>query len=223
MRGGKELILATKPYAVDHAIRSWWSIFSTAFLLIAALVGTLWHFPLAGKIICSVLAGLLFLRMFVIYHDQQHRAILPKSRLAEALMGIFGILALSPTSIWKSSHNHHHNHNSKLKGSHIGSFPIMTKDQFLKSSKAERRQYLFMRHPLVILFGYIFVFLGGMCALPVVDEPREHYDCLIALFVHIVIGVLLTVLFGWLSLLLTLILPVFIAGAIGSYLFYAQH
>src|SRR3979490_1802219 len=57
MRGGKELVLATKPYAVDHAIRSWWSIFSTAFLLIAALVGTLWHFPLAGKIICSVLAG----------------------------------------------------------------------------------------------------------------------------------------------------------------------
>jgi len=41
--------------------------------------------------------------------------------------------------------------------------------------------------------------------------------------VHIVIGVLLTVLFGWLSLLLTLIIPVFIAGAIGSYLFYAQH
>src|SRR5260221_4320394 len=223
MRGGKELILATKPYAVDHAIRSWWSIFSTAFLLIAALVGTLWHFPLAGKIISSVLAGLLFLRMFVIYHDQQHRAILPKSRLAEALIGIFGILALSPTSIWKSSHNHHHSHNSKLRGSHIGSFPIMTKDQFLKSSKGERFQYLFMRHPLTILFGYFSVFLGGMCILPLLDEPLEHYDCMIALLVHIVIGVLLTVLFGWLSLLLTLIIPVFIAGAIGSYLFYAQH
>src|SRR5258708_6556699 len=112
------------------------------------LVGTLWHFPLAGKIICSVLAGLLFLRMFVIYHDQQHRAILPKSRLAEALMGIFGILALSPTSIWKSSHNHHHNHNSKLRGSHIGSFPIMTKDQFLKSSKRERPSIPFHAPPV---------------------------------------------------------------------------
>ena len=223
MRGGKELILATKPYAVDHAIRSWWSIFSTAFLLIAALVGTLWRFPLAGKIICSVLAGLLFLRMFVIYHDQQHRAILPKSRLAEALMGIFGILALSPTSIWKSSHNHHHNHNSKLRGSHIGSFPIMTKDQFLKSSKRERLQYLFMRHPLTILFGYVSVFLGGMCILPLFEKLREHYDCLIALVVHAVTGVLLAVFFGWQALLLALLIPDFIAGAIGSYLFYAQH
>src|SRR5258708_31916175 len=74
---------------------------------------------LVNQISVSVLSGEV---QFVIYHDQQHRAILPKSRLAEALMGIFGILALSPTSIWKSSHNHHHNHNSKLRGSHIGSF-----------------------------------------------------------------------------------------------------
>ena len=223
MRGGKELILATKPYVLDYAIRSWWSIFSTAFLLIAALVGTLWHFPFPGKIVCSILAGLLLLRMFVIYHDQQHQAILPKSRLAEALMGIFGILALSPPSIWKSSHNHHHNHNSKLRGSHIGSFPIMTKDQFLKSSKRERLQYLFMRHPLTILFGYVSVFLGGMCILPLFEKLRDHYDCLIALVVHAVTGVLLAVFFGWQALLLALLIPDFIAGAIGSYLFYAQH
>jgi omega-6 fatty acid desaturase (delta-12 desaturase) len=223
MREGKELILATKPYAVDHTMRSWWCVLSTAFLLISALIGTLWHFPLLGKIVCSVLAGLLILRLFVIYHDQQHQAILPNSRLADVFMSIFGICALSPSSIWKSSHNHHHNHNSKLRGSHIGSFPIMTKNQFLRSSKRERFQYLFMRHPLIILFGYVFVFLGGMCVLPLVDELREHYDCLIALLVHVGTGVLLTVFFGWQALLLTLIIPDFIAGAIGSYLFYAQH
>src|SRR6266567_3168628 len=191
MRTGKEIILATKPYAVDSSARSWAYLLSTACLLAGALSGTLWNVALAGKLACSFLAGLLYLRFFVIYHDQQHEAILPHSRLAEGLMRIFGILALSPSSVWRSSHNHHHNHNSKLRGSHIGSFPIMTRTQYLKSSKGERRQYLFMRHPLVILFGYIFVFLGGMCALPVVDEPREHYDCLIALFVHIIAGVLL--------------------------------
>ena len=223
MREGKELILATKSFAVDKSVRSWWCILSTTFLLTAALIGTVWPFPLWGKIICSLLAGLLILRLFVIYHDQQHKAILPKSHFADVFMTVFGTLALSPVSIWRSSHNHHHNHNSKLRGSHIGSFPIMTKDQFLKSSKRERRQYLFTRHPLVILFGYVFVFLGGMCVLPLVDEPREHYDCLIALMVHMVAGVLLTLIFGWLALLLTLIIPYFVGGAIGSYLFYAQH
>ena len=49
------------------------------------------------RIACSLLEGLLILRLFVIYHDQQHHAILPKSRLAEGLMRVTGILALSPS------------------------------------------------------------------------------------------------------------------------------
>ncbi len=223
MRTGKELILATKPFAADSTLRSWWYVLSTALLLAGSLAGTLWNFHLAGKIICSVMAGLLILRLFVIYHDQQHHAILPKSRVAEGLMRIFGILALSPSSIWRSSHNHHHNHNSKLRGSHIGSFPIMTRAQFAKSSRLARFKYLFIRHPLTILFGWIFAFLHGMCLYPFINNPREHYDCLVAGVVHIAIAATITYFFGWLALLLTQILPHFVACAIGTYLFYAQH
>src|ERR1035441_10125988 len=189
MRTGKELILATKPYAVDSSVRSWAHVLSTGLLLAVALAGTLWNFHLAGKLVCSLLAGLLYLRFFVIYHDQQHEAILPRSRLAEGLMRVFGVLILSPSSVWKSSHNHHHNHNSKLRGSHIGSYPIMTKEQYLKAQRATRFKYLFMRHPLTILFGYIFVFLHGMCLYPSITKLREHYDCLIAFLVHVLLAV----------------------------------
>src|SRR6266700_997616 len=223
MRTGKELIFATKPYAADSPGRSWWYFLSTAFLLAVSLAGTLWNFHWAGKIVCSVFAGLLILRLFVIYHDQQHQAILPHSRLAEGLMRIFGILVLSPSSIWQSSHNHHHTHNSKLRGSHIGSFPIMTKAQYLKSSKATRFNYLFMRHPLTILFGYVFVFLHGMCLYPSVTKLREHFDCLIALVWHVLLAATIAWFFGWTTLLLSLIIPHFIASCIGSYLFYAKH
>jgi len=41
MRTGKELILATKSYAVDFSATSWWHILSTASLLALALAGTL--------------------------------------------------------------------------------------------------------------------------------------------------------------------------------------
>jgi len=223
MRTGKELILATKPFAVDSTVRSWWSVLSTGLLLLAALAGTIWSFHLTGKIVCSVLSGMLVLRFFVIYHDQQHHAILPHSRIAEIMMRIFGIFALSPSSIWRSSHNYHHKHNSKLRSAHIGSFPIMTKAHYLKASKSMRFRYLFMRHPLTILFGYVFVFLHGMCVYPFVTKPREHYDCLIAFVAHVVIGVAITYLFGWTALLLAQVLPCFIAHGIGTYLFYAQH
>jgi len=130
---------------------------------------------------------------------------------------------LSPSSIWRASHNYHHKHNSKLRSAHIGSYPIMTRAQYLKSSKSERLQYLFMRHPLTILFGYVFVFLYGMCIYPFFNSPREHYDCLIATVVHLALAVVLTWFFGWPALLLTLIIPHLVASAIGSYLFYAQH
>jgi omega-6 fatty acid desaturase (delta-12 desaturase) len=223
MRTGKELILATRPFAVDSSAKSWWSMLSTSVLLVAVLSGTLWGFHLAGKIVCSILAGLLMLRLFVIYHDQQHHAILPKSRLAEWMMRVYGVLSLSPSSIWRSSHNYHHKHNSKLRSAHIGSFPVMTRAEYLKSSRSIRFQYLFMRHPLTILFGYVFVFLWGMCVYPFINQPREHRDCLISVIVHLCLGVALVYFFGWTALLLTLVVPHFIASAIGTYLFYAQH
>jgi omega-6 fatty acid desaturase (delta-12 desaturase) len=80
-----------------------------------------------------------------------------------------------------------------------------------------------VRHPLTILFGYVFIFLHGMCLYPSVTKLREHYDCLVAFVLHILIAVGITWAFGWTALLLTVIMPHFIACAIGSYLFYAQH
>jgi len=223
IRTGVELILATKPFAFDDTLKSWWIILSTTVLWLAAMTGTFWNLHPLGQIVCSVLSGLLMLRMFVIYHDQQHHAILPKSKVAEGFMNVFGILALSPSSIWRSSHNHHHNHNSKIKGSHIGSFPIMTKAHFLKASPKARWLYLFTRHPLTIGLGYITVFLQGMCLLPFLRKPKAHFDCLLALLVHAGIAGLLLHFTGWSGLLLTQTLPALITFGLGSYLFYAQH
>jgi len=223
MRTGKALVLATKPFAVDHTLRSWWCILSTGALLLAALAGAFLEFHPAVRLACSVAAGLLILRFFVIYHDQQHHAILPRSRLAEGLMRVFGVYALSPSSVWRSSHNHHHNHNSKLRGSHIGSFPIMTREQYLKTPPLRRFKYLFLRHPLTILFGYAFVFLWGMCLYPFINEPRKHLDSLVAFVVHLLVGAALLWFSGWPALLFVQTIPHFVACAIGSYLFYAQH
>ncbi len=102
-RTGPELILATKPYAVDSTAKSWWCILSTTFLSLAVIAGTLLVPFFWVKLALSILSGLLLLRLFVIYHDQQHNAILPTSKTAEWFMRIFGIIALSPSSIWRSS------------------------------------------------------------------------------------------------------------------------
>lgn len=213
----------TKAYAKDYFWKSWWCILSTTFFVAAASLGTFPALPIPLRIVCSILTGLLMVRLFVIYHDQQHRAILPRSGLAELFMRLFGIGVLCPSSIWRCSHDHHHAHNSKLRGAYIGSYPIMTKEQYQKSSAGERFKYLFMRHPLTIAFGYVSVFLFGMVILPFITSPRKHYDCLLALVLHVALGALLVMVFGWWTMVLVLIVPLFIASALGSYLFYAQH
>jgi omega-6 fatty acid desaturase (delta-12 desaturase) len=213
----------TKAFAKDHPLTSWWCIISTTFVLVFAASGTFPGLPVVVRIACCALLGLVTVRLFVIYHDHQHRAILPKSRLAELCMRLFGMLVLCPSSIWRASHDHHHAHNSKLRGAHIGSYPIMTKEQYRQSSSGERFQYLFMRHPLTILFGYFFVFLMGMVVLPFFRAPLKHYDCLLSLLLHLTLIATLVMMFGWMTMLLTLVIPLFIGSAIGTYLFYAQH
>src|ERR1700730_1772633 len=134
MLSGRDLILATKPFAKEIRSRSWYLALSTLFLLLLALAGTVLLPFLLLRIASSIVAGLLLIRMFIIYHDHQHHTILTKSPIANAIMTFVGIYMLSPTSIWKRSHDHHHNNNSKLFSASIGSYPIVTRKKFLDMS-----------------------------------------------------------------------------------------
>lgn len=223
MRTGKELILATKQYAKDSSTKSWWAVISTALLLSATFLGAALATHWSLKLFSSVLAGLFMVRLFVIYHDHQHNAILSKSKLAKHLMQIWGILAITPSSIWTHSHNHHHNHNSKLRSAHIGSYPVMTKDRYAKATRKERLEYLAMRHPATILFGYLSIFMLGMCIVPLIEDPKEHKDSGLALGIHFGLYALVGFTLGLSAMFFIIFLPFFIACAMGSYLFYAQH
>jgi len=223
MLNGKELILATKPFAREIRYKSWLYTCSTLILLLLSLAGTLLmpHFSL--QLCCSILSGLLIVRMFVIYHDHQHHTILHRSWLANLIMTGFGIYVLAPTSIWKRSHDHHHKHNSKLFSADIGSYPIFTRKKFQSLPAGQQRTYLAIRHPLTIAFGYLSMFLLGMCLKPFLSSPRKHIDSLLALMLHIAATVLVILLMGWQSWLFFIFIPFFVACGIGAYLFYAQH
>ena len=223
MLTGKELILSTKKYAHDDPRVSWMHTLSTLALLAIALTGTLFLPLLAGRIVCSVLAGLLIIRFFIIFHDYQHHAILHNDRAAKALMTVFGLYILTPASIWKRSHDHHHQHNSKLFSADIGSYPIVTRCRFQAMDWKERTGYLAIRHPLTILFGYITMFIWGMCIRSFISNPKKHADSLLALLLHLAGSVVIWHLFGFQGWLLCVFIPFFIGEALGAYLFYAQH
>ncbi len=223
MLSGKELILATKPFAKEIRSKSWFYALSTILFIGIALTATILIPFFSLKIIFSLLAGLLMVRMFIIYHDHQHHSILTHSKLANFIMTVFGFYILSPTSIWKRSHDHHHNNNSKLFSASIGSYPIATKKKYEEMNGRQKFEYLAIRHPLTIAMGYFSMFIFGMCIASFISNPRKHFDSLIALVIHITISVLLFIFAGWQIWFCLFFLPFVIAFAMGAYLFYAQH
>jgi len=223
MREGKELILATKPFAKEIRSRSWWHTISGLFLLIAAIVGTYVAPGLLGKLACSIFTAMMLSRFFIIFHDFQHHTILYKSKIANVIFTVFGAYMITPPSIWKRSHDHHHNHNAKLFSASIGSYPIMTKQKFLEASKKERFAYLAVRHPLNMFLSYFTMFLYGMCIQSFLSCPRRHWDSLVVVLLHVGISVFLFVQFGPLTWFLSFFLPFFLSHMLGAYLFYAQH
>ncbi len=223
MLRGKELILSTKEYACEDLRASWAHTLSTLFLLVLSLIGTLYISPLVGRLACSVFAGLIIIRSFIIYHDYQHHTILHKSKTAKILMTVFGWYILAPASIWRRSHDYHHQHNSKLFSAEIGSYPIVTKSRFQSMDWKQRLSYLAIRHPLTMLFGYLTMFIWGMCLRSFFSNPQKHLDSLFAVLIHVIGSVGIGLLFGFEGWLLAIFIPFFIGHAMGAYLFYAQH
>lgn len=223
MLKGKHLIIATKSFAKENRVLSWYYTLSTltALSLTLAITLTPIYFPL--RLLASVFAGLITVRMFVIYHDYLHESILQKSKLADILFSTIGIYVLAPKTVWKRTHDYHHKNNSKLYKLCIGSYPVFPKTKFEKCTPREKFNYLFVRHPLTIAFGYIFTFIYGMCINPLMNGFVKHIDSLLALIIHFAAQGCIVWFLGWETLLFFSFIPHLVSGAIGSYLFYVQH
>jgi len=223
MLEGKDIILASRKYAVEDRPRSWRVLISTTILLFLTSLGGIINFHIIPQLICAILTGLLITRFFILYHDYLHKAILQHSGFARTLFTLLGLFILAPNSIWKRSHDYHHTHNSKLYTASIGSFPLVTKKEYLQGTRTERRLYLFVRHPFTILFGYFFAFLWGFCIRTLIKSADKHMDALVALVFHFGVAAAVYFTLGLQSLLIGFAIPSFMYGAMGSYLFYAQH
>jgi acyl-lipid omega-6 desaturase (Delta-12 desaturase) len=178
--------------------------------------------PWPLRLTLSVLTGLMIVHMFGIYHDYLHGAILRRAWLADLIFTAYGLLMLTPPSIWKRSHDHHHQHNGQYFRTSTGTFPLMTTDEYAQANGWQRLQYVVARHPLAMLLGYFTIFLYSMCLYHVLTKPRRHLDAAAALLLQAGLISSLTICAPG-ALVFTWLVPVMLAAALGSYLFYALH
>ena len=222
-REGKALIDATRPFVAESVGRSWWALLSTLGLLSGAVTATILLPWWPARLAASVLAGLLTVRGFILYHDHMHGALLRRSTVARWIMYAYGVLVLTPPRVWRQTHNYHHANNAKIVGSHVGSYPVLTLDMWDKATPMQRLMYRVARHPLTILLGYAGIFVYGMCIHSFLRRPSKNWDSALAVVVHFAIFAVLWIYAGADVLWLSFLLPLMIAFASGAYLFYAQH
>jgi omega-6 fatty acid desaturase (delta-12 desaturase) len=222
-RPEKELLIASKAFTVESKARGWAYTLSSmailAGLTLAAVLLPWWWARLAF----SLVEGLTIVRVFCLFHDFQHGAILRGSKLAQLVYFLFGEAILVPPSVWRETHNYHHAHTAKIVGSHIGSYPVVTTAMWKDMTKAQRTLYKLVRHPVNMLLAVLTVFSIGMCLKPFFRAPGKHWAGLVSfLFVYGSGAALCATghgdafLFGW-------AIPMWLAAMTGAYLFYAQH
>jgi len=223
MREGKALIDATRPFAKESRGRSWYELVVTLLALAASLAVAAAAPWWPVRLVAAVVAGLIIVRGFIIYHDYMHGALLKKSPVARAIMYAYGVLVLTPPRVWRETHNYHHAHNAKIVGSHVGSYPVVTVAMWKQLKPAQRLMYRIARNPVTVFLGYGGIFLYGMCASSFLRRPKKNWDSALALVLHF--GALATIwsLFGFEMALFTFLLPLIVACGMGAYLFYAQH
>ena len=222
-RRERELIDSTRPYTVESTWRSWWELVSTFAVLAGFLVGAALLPQWWARLVASIGAGLTAVRGFILYHDYLHNALLRKSRFANVIFWVYGLVLLTPPRVWRQTHNYHHAHNSKIVGSHVGSFPILTVPMYLAATKTQRLLYRLIRHPINICLGYLTIFAFGMCISPMLRDPKRHWHGGLALVLHLALLLALGFVGGWQLPLFVVVIPLAVACALGSYLFYAQH
>lgn len=223
MRTCRELIEASKSFAPESRVRSWWYLLSTTAVLIGALA-VCWlplYWPL--RLCASLFAGLVVVREFILYHDYMHGALLRGSILARGILYPFGIFVMTPPRVWRETHNYHHAHTAQLVGSNIGSFATMTTGQWAQATALERLHYKIVRHPLTVLCAYFTAFMTDMCLMSFLRSPRKRWDSLLALLVNWAATGLIIWKLGFPTFFFGYFFPLCVAQATGAYLFYAQH
>jgi len=223
-RAGAALVRASKPYAQEDIGRTW-RLFATSVLVYAAAVAGAMLAPWwPVQLLASVVAGLTIVRLFIFYHDYLHGAVFREpTTLGHIAMVAVGWGVLSPPPVWKQTHDYHHQNNAKMIGASIGSFPVVSVDMWRRMGPRERFWYRVARNPLTILFGYFTIFMAGMCMSSFLRDPKTHWEGPAAILAHLSMIALVTVLVGPLAAFFAVFLPLFIATAAGSYMFYAQH
>lgn len=105
----------------------------------------------ALRIIATVPAAGLMMRLFMIQHDCGHGSFFSSRRANDWVGGVLGVLTLAPYAYWRRTHRHHHANHGRLDRPQLGGLDTLTVRQYRARSRLGRLCYRLYRNPIVLL------------------------------------------------------------------------
>lgn len=172
----------------------------------------------------AFIAALFLVRVFIFFHDCGHNSFFPSKNLNKRVGFWLGVLVFTPGEHWWHSHAIHHATSGNLDKRGVGDVTTLTQEEYLESKWSSRLGYRFFRNPLVMFgLGPVFMFLIMHRFPTPAYGKKETMSVIWANLAILAIAVGMSLLIGWQAYLLIQIPVIWMAGAMGIWLFYIQH
>jgi omega-6 fatty acid desaturase (delta-12 desaturase) len=182
-------------------------------------------YPYWITLLLAVPTAGLFVRTFIIMHDCSHGSFLPWRRANDALGFVTGVLTLFPFEQWRRDHAMHHASSGDLDRRGHGDVATLTVREYLARPWWGRMKYRLFRNPAVLFgLGPLQLMIGQRFQPRDLSTKDKGVRSVWVTNAAITAGVLLCLMVvGWRFIVLVYLPAMYIAGAVGIWLFYVQH
>jgi omega-6 fatty acid desaturase (delta-12 desaturase) len=172
----------------------------------------------------AIIAALFLVRIFILFHDCGHNCLFPSKKTNQVVGFFLGVLVFTPSEQWWRTHAIHHASSGNLDKRGVGDVMTLTVDEYLSKPAIVKIGYRLFRHPLVMfILGPIYMFLiSHRIPRPNLGKKETRFQVYhnLALLAVVIVMVLAI---GWRGYLIIQLPVIWIAGAVGIWLFFLQH
>lgn len=172
----------------------------------------------------SLIAAGFMVRIFIIFHDCGHGSFFQSPKANEVVGKICGILSYTPYDKWHSQHSAHHASTVNLDKRGVGDVWTMTVNEYLEATKWKRLLYRTFRNPFILFtFGPLYMILVINRVTKKGMTTKEKRNVYFTNLVLLAMAVGMSLLIGVKAYLMIQLPLIYVAHAIGLWLFYIQH
>jgi omega-6 fatty acid desaturase (delta-12 desaturase) len=172
----------------------------------------------------AIIAALFLVRIFILFHDCGHNSLFTSTKTNKVVGFFLGVMVFTPFEQWSKTHAIHHASSGNLDKRGIGDVMTLTVEEYLSKPAIIKVGYRLFRHPAVMfILGPLYMFLiSHRIPHPILGKKETRFQIYhnLALLAMIIIMVLAI---GWKGYLIIQLPVIWIAGAVGIWLFFLQH